>query len=42
MRNQALLWSRDLPCIADFNQDGGIDGSDVEEFFIARWERSGC
>lgn len=36
-RNQALLWSRDLPCIADFNEDGGIDGADVEAFFIA-WE----
>jgi aminopeptidase N len=22
-------------CIADFNQDGGVDGSDVESFFIA-------
>ena len=36
-RNEALLWSRDLPCIADFNQDGGIDGADIESFFIA-WE----
>lgn len=25
------------PCPADFNQDGGIDGADVEAFFIA-WE----
>jgi hypothetical protein len=25
------------PCIADFNQDGGVDGSDVEAFFAA-WE----
>jgi len=25
------------PCISDFNQDGGIDGSDVEAFFTA-WE----
>ncbi len=23
-----------LPCPADFNQDGGIDGADVESFFI--------
>jgi len=23
------------PCIGDFNQDGGIDGQDVEAFFIA-------
>jgi len=23
------------PCFADFNQDGGIDGGDVEAFFIA-------
>ncbi|MBS0195860.1 MAG: hypothetical protein JSR77_03800 [Planctomycetes bacterium] len=27
------------PCYADFNQDGGIDGADVEAFFIA-WEAS--
>lgn len=25
------------PCPADFNQDGGIDGSDVEAFFVV-WE----
>lgn len=25
------------PCFADFNQDGGIDGADVEAFFVA-WE----
>jgi hypothetical protein len=25
------------PCPADFNQDGGVDGSDVESFFLA-WE----
>jgi hypothetical protein len=25
------------PCPADFNQDGGVDGSDVDAFFIA-WE----
>ncbi len=24
-----------VPCIGDFNQDGGIDGSDVEAFFVA-------
>ena len=29
-----------LECPADFNQDGGIDGADVE-FFFGRWER-GC
>jgi len=27
-------------CTADFNGDGGIDGADVQEFFI-RWE-NGC
>ncbi|MBS0195424.1 MAG: serine hydrolase [Planctomycetes bacterium] len=27
-----------LPCPADFNQDGGIDGADVQAFFAA-WER---
>mgnify|MGYP007080228923 CR=1 FL=1 len=26
---------------ADFNQDGGIDGSDVQVFFIA-WEAANC
>ena len=26
-----------LPCPADYNQDGGIDGSDVDAFF-ASWE----
>ncbi|MBS0198528.1 MAG: hypothetical protein JSR77_17390 [Planctomycetes bacterium] len=26
------------PCIADFNQDGGIDGADVQAFFDA-WEQ---
>jgi probable HAF family extracellular repeat protein len=25
------------PCFADFNQDGGIDGADIESFFLA-WE----
>lgn len=25
------------PCYADFNQDGGIDGNDIDAFFIA-WE----
>ncbi|MBX3409703.1 MAG: hypothetical protein KF859_07430 [Phycisphaeraceae bacterium] len=27
----------ETPCVADFNQDGGVDGADVEAFFIA-WE----
>jgi hypothetical protein len=26
-----------LPCPADMNRDGGVDGSDLEPFFIA-WE----
>ena len=26
-----------LPCPADFNNDGGVDGADVESFFVA-WE----
>jgi hypothetical protein len=26
-----------VPCPADFNQDGGVDGADVEDFFSA-WE----
>lgn len=31
-----------LPCPADYNQDGGIDGTDVEAFF-ADWEAAvGC
>ncbi|MBX3409008.1 MAG: hypothetical protein KF859_03890 [Phycisphaeraceae bacterium] len=30
------------PCYADYNQDGGVDGSDVESFFID-WENAeGC
>ncbi|MBS0197915.1 MAG: immunoglobulin domain-containing protein [Planctomycetes bacterium] len=28
-------------CPADFNQDGGIDGADVSDFFAA-WEAGGC
>lgn len=28
------------PCAADFNDDGGVDGADVEAFF-AEWERGG-
>jgi hypothetical protein len=24
-------------CVGDFNQDGGVDGSDVESFFLL-WE----
>lgn len=31
----ATLTVLPLPCPADFNQDGGIDGSDVEVFFSA-------
>jgi hypothetical protein len=27
-------------CVADFNRDGGVDGSDVDAFFFA-WERGG-
>ncbi|MBS0197449.1 MAG: immunoglobulin domain-containing protein [Planctomycetes bacterium] len=30
-----------LDCPADFNQDGGIDGSDVDAFFN-RWEAGSC
>jgi hypothetical protein len=30
-----------LACPADFNQDGGIDGADVDAFFI-RWEAGHC
>jgi hypothetical protein len=38
----ATQWVRDNlaggePCVADFNQDGGVDGADVEAFFLA-WE----
>ncbi len=29
------------PCIADFNQDGGVDGADVTTFFAA-WQAGGC
>ena len=34
---QPLSTDCSVTCIGDFNQDGGIDGSDVEAFFIA-WE----
>lgn len=27
------------PCFADFNQDGGVDGADVEAFYLA-WENA--
>jgi hypothetical protein len=26
-----------VPCPADFNQDGGVDGADIESFFVT-WE----
>ena len=29
------------PCPADLNNEGGINGADVETFFIA-WENGGC
>ncbi len=35
--NNGLLTVDELPCPADFNQDGGIDGSDVQAFYDA-WE----
>jgi hypothetical protein len=35
------IWTLDIPsappCIGDFNQDGGVDGADVEAFYLA-WE----
>lgn len=35
-----LVRVRCLPrCFADFNEDGGVDGGDIEAFFIA-WEAS--
>ena len=35
-------WECGVICAAgDFNQDGGVDGADVETFFIA-WEAGGC
>jgi len=38
-RDEALLWTRPIApsCIADFNQDGGVDGVDVEAFFLV-WQ----
>jgi len=30
------------PCAADFNQDGGVDGADIEGFFAAWESGSGC
>jgi len=36
-----LTVCRCLDCSADFNQDGGVDGSDVESFFLV-WQAGGC
>jgi fibronectin type 3 domain-containing protein len=36
--NRASLFVLPVPCPADFNQDGGIDGADVQAFFDA-WEQ---
>ncbi|MBS0195286.1 MAG: hypothetical protein JSR77_00855 [Planctomycetes bacterium] len=36
-QSATLTVSRCTVCIADFNQDGGVDGADVEAFFVA-WE----
>ena len=33
-------WENARPC-ADVNEDGGIDGADVE-FFFGVWENGGC
>jgi probable HAF family extracellular repeat protein len=30
-----------ISCAADFNQDGGVDGADVSDFFSA-WEQGSC
>jgi hypothetical protein len=30
------------PCAADFNQDGGVDGADIEGFFAAWESGAGC
>ncbi|MCX5691288.1 MAG: hypothetical protein NTV94_16120, partial [Planctomycetota bacterium] len=35
--NSALLTVNPQPCPADFNQDGGVDGADINAFFEA-WE----
>jgi hypothetical protein len=35
--NAALTIGECVPCPADFNQDGGVDGSDIEAFFLT-WE----
>jgi len=34
-RPKLVIW----PCPADFNQDGGVDGQDVEAFFV-NWQTS--
>ena len=39
--SDTLIVTVTTPCIADFNQDGGVDGADVESFFFA-WEAGGC
>ncbi|MBS0195929.1 MAG: immunoglobulin domain-containing protein [Planctomycetes bacterium] len=37
----AMLTVSDAICAADFNQDGGVDGADVSDFFVA-WEVGGA
>lgn len=36
--NVSLIRAQVVPCVGDFNQDGGVDGQDVEAFFI-QWEQ---
>jgi aminopeptidase N len=35
----SLTFTVDSPCPGDFNQDGGVDGTDVEAFFIS-WSQA--
>ena len=30
-----------IPCAADFNVDGGVDGMDIEPFFLT-WQAGAC
>jgi hypothetical protein len=42
LRLEDIVFTPDCPCAADYNQDGGIDGLDIEAFFIDFENGTGC
>lgn len=40
-RNEAILWYSPVPCLADFNGDGFVNGNDFDDF-VAAWENNDC